>query len=176
MIAKAMQLPYSSRTPALEEKAPRRVHSRTVLRLDGDPLPDLTGACFWDKDRPTGPHTLVFLLCMAAITLIRQVGDGLIGYALLDWFGVASDPCLVSGALHLGITLVGVGVAGCFPKSTRNSAVRRHISLTLLAALGIGLILVWLSHFVDYAGASTWPSVLVYLLWAGAEAVSNAQA
>ena len=176
MIADAMQLAYGSRTPALEEQAPRRVHTRTVLRLDGDLLLDGSGARLRDDGRPSGPHTLVFLLCMAAITLVRQVGDGLIGYALLDWFGVAFDPCLVSGSLHLGVTLVGVGMAGCFSKSTRNSAARRHMFLTLLAALGIGLILVWLSHFVGYTGASTWPFVVVYLLWAGAEAVSNANA
>jgi hypothetical protein len=67
-----------------------------------------------------------------------------------------------------------LGVVCCFSKATPGPAARRQLFLTLSAAMGIGLILVWLSHFAGCAGVLGWPLVLVYLLWAWAAAVSAA--
>jgi hypothetical protein len=48
--------------------------------------------------------------------------------------------------------------------------------VTLLAALGIGLILALWSYLVGYTHALSWLLVPVYLLWAWAEAVSGPRA
>jgi hypothetical protein len=112
---------------------------------------------------------------MAAISLVRGIVGGLIGNALFEWFGITLDPFMLSVVLHVGATLIGIGVADFFAKAAPDSAARKHMFLTLLAATGIGLILAWLSHTVGYTGACHWPLVAVYLLWAWVEAVSNAQ-
>jgi hypothetical protein len=170
-----MQLPSGNRISAVGERGTHLLRTGQVFRLDGDLFSDLTGKRAGDEGQQTRPYALVFLLCMAAISLVRGVGDGFIGNAFLEWWGVALDPLVRSFVLHVGATLVGIGAAGFFVKATLDSSVRKHMLLILVAAMGIGLILAWLSHIVGYTDACHWPLVAVYLLWAWVEAVSNAQ-
>jgi hypothetical protein len=174
MTTDVMQLPRGNRISAVRERGARLLQTRHVLRFDGVLFPDLTGKCARDEDQQTQPYALAFLLCMAAISLVRGVGV-LLGNAFLEGWGVALDPFVRSFVLHMGATLVGIGMAGFFVKVTLDSTARRHMLLILLSATGIGLILAWLSHIVGYTDACHWPLVVVYLLWAWVEAVSNAQ-
>jgi hypothetical protein len=174
MTANALQLPYRQMMPAMDDQASRLFRIGDVVYFESAPRLDLVEECSQDEGKRTQPYAFVFLLAMAAISLVCEVGGGLIGDALLTWFGVPLDPFVLSGALHSVATLVGVGVARCFSKVTPGSAAKRHMLVTLVAAMGIGLILVWLSRLAGYTNALDWPLVLVYLLWAWVAAVSAA--
>jgi hypothetical protein len=174
VISNALQLPSVQRMPASEDHASGLQQTNRTVCFGSGPLPVLTGPRFWNEGKRTLPCTLVFMLAMAAISIACEISDWLLGHALLAWFSLTLDPFILSVVLHLVVTLIGTGVAISLSKATPDSAARRHMLLTLLAAMAIGLILTWLSHLVGYKDALDWPLVLVYLLWAGAAAVSAA--
>jgi hypothetical protein len=172
--ANALQLSYKQMTPSLGDQASRLFRIGNAVCFESAPLLDRAEECSQNVGRRARPRAFVFLLTMAAISLVCELGGGLLGDALVAWPGVPLNPFLLSGILHSVVTLVGVGVACCFSKAIPGSAAKRHMLLTLLAALGIGLILIWLSYFAGYSSACSWPLVLVYLLWAWVVAVSAA--
>jgi hypothetical protein len=158
----------------LRGQAPHRKQASLTIDFRPGPLPQLAGERLWIEGKQGLSCVLVFLLVMAAISLVRVVGEGLIGSAFLAWFGVPLDPFMLSAALHLVVTLIGIGVAGCFSRVTLDSTARRHMLLTPVAAMGAGLLLVGLGYFVGDTSVSTWPIALVYILWAWMAAVSAA--
>jgi hypothetical protein len=110
---------------------------------------------------------------MAMLSVAHAVGGRLIEQALLKCFGLSLDPWGLSIVLQGIASLVGLGVAASFSKVRGDAVAKRTVLLTLLAAMGIGLILAWLSHLVDHADVLSWVLVPVYLLWAWAEAISS---
>jgi hypothetical protein len=174
MAANVLQAPCQRRMPLPQDRGSRLVQIGNVVYFESGPLPDLTGEPLCEESRRTRPRTFVFLLGMAVASLAREVSDLLISSALRAWFGVNLDPFTLSLLLQLLVTLVGIGLASRFWHANPGSTVRRHILLAPIVALGIGLILSWLSHFVGYANALDWPLVLIYLLWAGTAALLNA--
>jgi hypothetical protein len=172
MIANAVKLPSKRMMGARDDKASRLFRMGNRVYSESIPLPAPTEECTQEEGEGSQPRACDFLLVMAAVSLVCMVGDRLIGSALLAWFGVRLDPFVLSVALYLVATLAGFGVVCCFSKTTQGPEARRHMLLTLSAAMGIGLILVWLGHFAGCAGALGWPLALVYLLWAWGAAVS----
>lgn len=174
MIAKAAQLPCKQIMSARDDQAARLFRIGNVVYFESAPLLDLTEGCFQERVERTKSRAFVFLLAMAAISMVRELGGGWLGNALFAWSGVTFDPFILAGALHPVVTLVGIGVACCFSKRALGLAARRHLLLTLLAAMGIGLILVWLSYLVGCSNVRGWPLALIYLLWAWVAAASSA--
>jgi hypothetical protein len=174
MTTDVMRLPWGKDVSATEQREPHRLQTRSAVRLIGDSVPDLTRGRFWDEGRRARPYAPVFLLSMVVISLVRGVGDGLIGNVFFEWFNVAPDPFILSIVLNLGGTLAGLGVAGCFSRVPLDLIGRKHMLLVLLAGMGINLILVWLGRSIGYADVCNWPLVVVYILWAWAEVTSNA--
>ena len=174
IISNALKLPSVQRMTASEDQASGLLQSHRTVCFGSNPLPMLTGPRFWEERKRALPCTSVFMLAMSAICIVCEISDWLLSDALLVWLSLTLDPFILSVALQLVATLIGIGVAICLSRATPDSAARGHMLLTLLAAMAIGLILTWLSHLVGYTDAIDWPLVLVYLLWAGAAAVSAA--
>ena len=172
MSANVLQLPYQRRLPPLGDQAARVSKTRNVVYFESGPLSEGTAEHLWDTNVRTHPGAFVFLLAMAAISLVREIGALLIS-ALWAWFGVTVHPFLLALVLQLVVTFIGVGVAGRFSPATPGSSARRHMHVTLGVALGISLILALLSHLVGHTNALSWLLIPVYLLWACAEAVSG---
>jgi hypothetical protein len=170
MIADAQQFLRQQRVPPIRGQASLPFPGRDVIYVGGTAAPRRIEGQLRDRSRPTQPQTFGFLLAMAAISVAREIGAWLVGDKLLTWFGVALDPMAQSLLLQV---LVGIAVAATFWRGTADPAARRHLLLTLLAALAIGLVLVWLSHLSGCVNALSWPLVPVYLLWAWTEAVSG---
>jgi hypothetical protein len=160
--------------PASEDQASGLLQTSRTVCFGSEPLPVLKGQRFWDEGKRTLPCTSVFMLTMSAICVACEIGDRLLGDALLAWLSIALDPFILSVVLQMVVTLIGIGVAIWLSKATPDSAARGHMLLTLLVATAIGLILTGLSHLVGYTDALDWPLALVYLLWAWAAAVSAA--
>lgn len=172
MIAGAQQILGKQGMPVMEGLAPRVLHTNDILYVVGSPLPESAGGRLGASGRQAQPQTFRFLLVMAVISVAREVGVWALGDVLLSWFGVVLDPSAQSMVLQLAVSLVGIGAAAGFSKATPDPAARRHMLVTLLAALGIGLLIALFSYLVGHTNALSWLLIPVYLLWAWAEAVS----
>jgi hypothetical protein len=172
--ANALQFPGEQRMPATKDEASHPLQRGLIVYSAGMAVHELAGERFWVEGKLRQPRAFVFLLAMAAVSVACKVGERLICNTLLAWLGLTFDPFLLSVALQAAVTLVGIGAASRFSKATPGPAARGHLLVTLLAAMGIGLILAWLSRLAGYTKALDWPLVLVYLLWAWAAAVSAA--
>lgn len=173
MIVGAQHIVGNQGIPAIEGLAPllSQAHGSGYVMIT--PLPEPVAEQLPTPGRQTQPPAFSFLLVMAAISGARDAGAWALADLLRAWFGVVADPSAQFLVLQLAISLVGIGVAARFSKATSDPAVRRHMLGTLLAALGIGLILALWSYLVGHASALSWLLVPVYLLWAWAEAVSG---
>jgi len=89
------------------------------------------------------------------------------------WFSVTMEAFSLSLVLQFLVTRVGITLASRFWHATPASGTERDMLLTPVA-MGIGLILVWLSRFAGCSEVLDWPLVLIYLLCAGTAAVSKA--
>jgi hypothetical protein len=166
MIADAQQYLGKQRIPTIEDQAVRRPWTNEIIHFEDRPLLDRMGT-------QSQPRAGRFLLVMAAFSVAREAGGWILGDGLEAWFGLALDPFAESLLLQSVVALLGLGVAAYFAKGAPDAAARRHMHVTLLASLGIGLLLALLSHFVGYANALSWPLIPVYLLWAWAEVISG---
>lgn len=173
MIVGAQQLLGKQSIPAAAGQAPRLSQTRDTGYVVGLPLPEPAGEGRGATARQTRPQTFGFLLVMAALTVAREVGVWALGDLQLSLFGVVLDPFAQLMVLHLLVSLVWIGVAASFSKWTPDPTARRHVLVTLVAALGIGLLLALLGYLVGATSALFWLLVPVYLLWAWAEAVSG---
>lgn len=176
MIAGAQQLFGNQGMVAIEGLPPRLSRTHDIGCVLGMPLPEPAAEQPRAPDRQAQPPTFSFLLVMAAISGAREASVWALAGLLRAWPDVVSDPSVQSLILQLLISLAGIAVAAGFSKATSDPAARRHMLVTLLAALGIGLILALWSYLLGYTHALSWLLVPVYLLWAWAEAVSGARA
>lgn len=146
------------------------------FRRGYDHLPELAGDHLLTQRQRTIPLDSVFLLVMAAISLLFEVCGRLVGPALLQQFGLGLDPFSLSVAQQAIVTLLGIIIAGRCCERASAQAQRQYMLLTPLLALGIGLIVACLSQLAGPSGAMDWLVVLVYLVWAWGSAVSGAKA
>jgi hypothetical protein len=172
MSANALQLPYQRRMPPRGDQVSSVSRIGNLVYFESGPLSEGTAEHLWDANERTHSGAFVFLLIMAAISLVREIGALLLS-ALWAWFGVTVHPFLLALVLQLVVTFIGVRVASRLSPATPGSSVRRHMLVTLGMALGIGLILALLGHLVGHTNALSWLLIPVYLLWACAEAVSG---
>jgi hypothetical protein len=91
------------------------------------------------------------------------------------WFSVTTEAFSLFLVLQFLVTRVGITLASRSWHATPASVAGRDMLLTPVAAMGIGLILVWLSRFAGCSDVLDWPLVLICLLCAGTAAVSRAQ-
>jgi hypothetical protein len=173
MIVGAQQILGTQSIPAVAGQAPRLSHTRDTGYVVGTPLPEPAGDGCGATGKQAQPQTFGFLLVMAALSVAREVGVWALGDLQLSLFGVALDPFAQLMVLQLLVSLVGTGVAAGFSKWTPDPAARRHVLVTLVAALGIGLLLALLGYLFGTTSTLFWLIVPVYLLWAWAEAVSG---
>jgi hypothetical protein len=113
-----------------------------------------------------------FLVVMASVSLVSKIVECLASSTLTATFGVSLDPITLSVARQAAVTLFGIGAALRLSRQRLNATQRGFMLLTLLAAMGAGLMLTWLGQLVGQASAFDWPIALVYLLWAWGSAVT----
>ena len=118
------------------------------------------------------PRVSGFLVGMAATSLALEVGSSVLGKMLLSWFNVAIDPLALAVAHHSVLMVLGIGVVCYLWRHAPDTAQRRHMFLTPILAMGVGLILVGLGRLVGQTGALDGLVGLVYLLWAWVSALS----
>ena len=133
----------------------------------------ITAGRFQKQDNPTIRSVSVFLVVMASASLAAKIAELLASSMLAEEFGVLLDPFGLSIARQAIVMLLGIGVAYRFSRHGQDSAARRHMFLTPLVAMGVGLMLAWLGQLVGQTSVFDWPVTLVYLLWAWGSAVST---
>jgi hypothetical protein len=176
MIANALRLASKQQAPTLNEQTSRLFQVSSAFRHGYAHLPELAGERLPTQRQPTIPLVSVFLLVMSAISLLFEICGRLVGPALLERLGLSLDPFSLSVARQAIVTLLGIVIAGRCCELASAPAQRQHMLLTPLLALGVGLILAWLSQLAGQSGALDWLVILVYLVWAWGSAVSAAKA
>jgi putative flippase GtrA len=133
----------------------------------------ITADRFQRQGNPTIGSVSRFLVVMASVSLASKIVEWLASSVLAGEFGVMLDPFGLSVARQVVVMLIGIGVAYRVSRHGQDAAARRHMLLTPLVAMGIGLMLAWLGQLVGQTNAFDWPVALVYLLWAWGSAVTT---
>ena len=176
MIANALQLASRRQASVMDPQTSRLFQANGAFGHGYGHMPELAGERLQTQRQGAIPLVSVFLLVMAAISLVFEVCWRLAGPALLERFGLSLDPFSLSVARQAIVTLLGIVIAGRCCEQALAPGQKQHMLLTPLLAMGVGLILAWLSQLAGQAGALDWLVVLVYLLWAWGSAVSTAKA
>jgi hypothetical protein len=176
MIANALRLASMRQASAMNEHTSSLFQASSAFHCGCDRLPELASERLRNEHQRIIPRPSIFLLIMAAISLALEICGRLVGPALLERFGLSFDPFSLSVARQSIVTLLGIVVAGGCCEQASALAERQHMLLTPLLALGVGLILAWLSQLAGQSGSLDWLVTLVYLLWAWASAVSAGRA
>jgi hypothetical protein len=176
MISNALQLASKRQASVMDPQASSLFQAKSAFHRGYDHVPELAGERLRTQRQCSIPLVSVFLLVMAAISLLFEICGRLVGPVLLGRFGMSLDPFSLSVARQAIVTLLGMVIAGRCCGQTSAPAQRQHMLLTPLLALGVGLILAWLSQLAGQSGALDWLVILVYLVWAWGAAVSAVKA
>ena len=176
MIGNALQLASKRQASVMNAQTSSLFQTTSTFRRGFDHLPELAGERLQTQRPCTTPLVSVFLLVMAAISLLAEICGWLVGPVLLRQFGLSLDPFSLSVARQAIVTLLGIVIAGRCCGQALDPAQKQHMLLTPVLALGVGLVLAWLSQLAGQSGALDWLVVLVYLVWAWGSAVSAAKA